>query len=511
MKQIYLKLSLPFVVLISVLFTQACTQKWDEHYDEGSFNLSDKTLNELIQGYPDLSIFSKMVRIAGYNKILDASQSYTIWAPVNEALIGVDTTDIELVREIIENHIARSRFTTSDVNNKSVHMLNGKYINFIRQSSGFSFGNNMIIDPNLPAINGLLHIIDGYTPYSNNLWEYIRRTEGLDSLRAYIYSQDKYIFDYENSMEIGYDSSGAPVYDSVFKFSNLVFEKIGAMNTEDSIYTAILPDNTAWNEAYERVINFFNFPENTGSALRQHDLTRFTIVKDMLFKTKVSQPATLDSLVSTSGNVFYNPGYLFNTEPATLSNGMAYITDKMPYADTMSWFKKIRVEAENTIGRDNSSSNIFLRTSYGTGVNVSNNRYILVDPISSEPSVEFSIPNTLSAKYNMYCVFVPGSIVDPSNTIPTKAAFKLKYIRRSSGSTVTTDIKPVNNITDPNGMTKMFIGQFDFEFANVIDEEYDIVAVKLRVVNDVTTAEEQAGTFSRTMRIDCVIFEPVSE
>ena len=511
MKQIYYRPFLPLVVLTSILLILACTKKWDEHYDEESFNLPDKTLKELIREYPELSIFSRMISIAGYNSILDASQSYTIWAPVNDALNEVDTTDVELVREIIENHIARSRFTTSDVQNQSIRMLNGKYINFTRESSGFSFGNNKIINANLPAINGLLYIIDGYTPYLNNLWEYIGRTDGLDSLQSYLYGQNKNIFDPENSIEIGIDSTGDVIYDSVFIFSNLVLKKIGAIDTEDSIYTAILPDNAAWNEAYGRVESFFNFPDNAGSDQRQRDYTRLTIVKDMLFKGRFIQPGNLDSLVSTTGTVFYNPGYLFNTQPVTLSNGLAYVTNQMPYADTLSWFKKIRVEAEDAEGRDFSSSSIFLRTSYGSDLDVSENKYILVDPISTEPSVEFSIPNTLSAKYNMYCVFVPASIVDPLNLTPTKAKFKLTYIRRASGSTFISNITPANNNTNPSGMTKMFVSQFDFEYANVIDEEYDRVAVKLEVINDVTTAEEQAGTYSRTMRIDCIIFEPVSE
>ncbi|MBN1186197.1 MAG: fasciclin domain-containing protein [Bacteroidales bacterium] len=509
MKQIYLKPILPFVVIISILIVTACTEKLDEHYDVDSFNLPDKTLNEIIQEYSDLSIFSQMLKKTGYDKILDASQTYTVWAPVNDALSNIDTTDLRLVQEIIENHITRSRFTTSGVYDQSVRMLNGKYVSFSRDGSGFKFGGNLIIDANLPAINGLIHVIDGYTPYMNNLWEYIGRTTGLDSLRSYLYSQSQNLFDPENSTEIGIDSNGAGIYDSVFIYTNLVLKKIGAIDTEDSIYTAIMPNNTAWNEAYERIGKYYNIPDSFGGPQRKRELTRFTIVKDMLFLGQVTQPEVLDLLVSTTGSVFYDPGNLFNTEPVTLSNGLAYVTSKMPYADTSSWFKKIKVEAEETEGRDNASSNIYLRTSYGSGLDVSKNKYILVEPSStiSKPSVEFSIPNTLSAKYNIYCVFVPASILDPLNLNPTKAKFMLTYIRRKSGSVFHKEFIPENSITNSVGMTKMFVTQFDFEYANIIDEEYDQVLVKLEVINDV----EEEGTFTRTMRIDCIIFEPVLE
>jgi len=134
-----------------------------------------------------------------------------------------------------------------------------------------------------------------------------------------------------------------------------------------------------------------------------------------------------------------------------------------------------------------------------------------LDPTSTEPSVEFSIPNTLSAKYNIYCVFVPAKIVDSNNVTPTKAKFQLTYIRRASGSTFIKRITPANNVTNTEGLTKMFVDQFDFEFANIVDAEYERIAVKLEVSTNVTAQEEQSGNFSRTMRIDCIILEPVLE
>ena len=511
MKQFYFRLFLPFVVLISILLITACSKKWEEHYDEESFILPEKTLNEYIRDYPELSIFYGMLKKTGYDKVLDASQSYTIWSPANDALMGIDTTDMELVLEIIKNHIAQSRFTTSNIDNKPIYMLNGKYINFTREASGFSFGDNSVINPDLPAINGLVHVIDGYVPYINNIWEYIGRTEGLDSLRSYLYSQSKWEFDFNNSVEIGYDSTGAAIYDTQLVFSNAILEKIGAINTEDHIYTGILPNNTAWNEAYGRIESYLNFPDNAGGAQRQREMTLYTLVKDMFFRGRVAQPEVPGSMVSTTGSVFYNLGNVFNIQPVTLSNGLAYVTGKMPYADTSSWFKEIRVEAEESENRVVLGCNVFLRTSYGSGMDVSESKYILVDPTSSSSTLRYSIPNTFSAKYNVYCVFVPASIVDHLNTIPTKVKFKFTYISKSTGSTSSTNITPENNVVSAIGMTKMFVGQFDLEYANIVDEEYSDVKVRLDVMNDVTTTEEQAGEYSRTMRIDCIILEPVSE
>ncbi|MBN2698745.1 MAG: fasciclin domain-containing protein [Bacteroidales bacterium] len=512
MNQIFLKRFMPFVLLTGTLFIQTCSDEWGRHYDEDTFNLPDKTLKEQIEEHSNLSLFSKMLQITGYDELLDASQSFTVWAPVNEALSGVDTTDTRLVLEIVRNHIARSRITTSGVESRSVRMLNGKYIRFERSASGFSFADHNVVEPDLPAMNGLVHVIDGYAPFLDNLWEYIGRTENLDSLRTYLDENNILDFDPVNSVEIGVNEDGQPIFDTVFVLTNPVLEKLGAIDSEDSIYTAILPDNSAWTEAYGRIVNYFNFPGDAGSTIRQRKLTQWTLVKDMLFHERLTEPATLDSVVTTTGNVYYNPASLFPaTGPVVLSNGLAYVIGQMPYADTVSWFREIRIEAEDSEGRVNTRSNIFPRTSFGSGLDVSDNRYILVDPTSSEASVEFEIPNTLSATYNIYCVFVPGTIVNASDIIPTKVKFILTYIRRASGSTFIKRITPVDNVTSPDQMTKMLVEPFDFEYANIIDEDYDRVAVKLEVINAVTTEEEQSGDFNRIMRIDCIILEPVTE
>jgi hypothetical protein len=514
MKYICLKGIIPLSIFIVLLVTAACTEEWEEHYDETSFDLPEVTVNGYLKDKPELSTFYNMLEITGYDNVLDASQSYTVWAPKNDALSELDLSDTELVSKTVKNHIARSRITTSGVDNSFIRMLNSKYVSFAKEQSGYTFGENYISNANQPAKNGLIHVIDGYAPYVYNLWEYIGETDGLDSLRDYVYGQSKVVFDAENSIEIGVDEDGQVLYDSVFILSNPVLERLGAIDAEDSTYTAIMPDNSAWNEAHSRIENYYNFPEDAGGAERQRDMTRFTVIQDMLYRDRISEPESYDSLTSTYGNVFHNPGELFKgLDYESLSNGLAYITDHMPFPDTTSWFKEIKVEAESSFGRTNSGSNIFIRSSFGTDFTASENYYILVDPTTTSPAVEFSIPNTLSAKYNIYCVFVPAKIVDPNNLIPTKAKFQLTYIRRESGSTFIKRITPENNATDPENMTKMFVDQFDFEFANVVDIEkgYDRIAVKLEVTNDVTLQEEQSGEFSRTMRIDCIILEPVLE
>lgn len=513
----HIKRYIPLLLLGLMATLHSCTDAWEDHYGEASMDLPESNLLGYIESHPDLGLFSQMLVSTGYDSILSASQTYTVWAPTDNALGGVDQGDMELVTEIVRNHIARGNHSTSGIVSEPVKMLNGKNITFARKTSGYSFGKVNLTLSNQLTLNGQVHLLDGYVPYTNNIWEYIGRAEGLDSLEAFLYGQNQWIFNPAGSVEIGFDTSGNVIYDSVFVYSNPVLNELGHLEREDSIYTAILPDNGAWTEAYGRIEAYFNIPEVYGGAPRKRLQTQQAVIQDAVFRDLVSDPGSYSILVSTNGNAFYNPAYLFPPAPAVeLSNGIAYVTDLMRFTDTSSWFKPIRVEAEWDEGRDNANCNIYVRSGLGSGLNVSNDDYIVVDPTGlsdiAQPNVEFKIPNTLSAAYDIYCVFVPASIVDTLNLRKGRATFQLTYIRTSeTGRTSRLTVTPEDNLVDSVGLTKMFITRFDFEFANLIDEEFTETAVRLLVKNDVKVAEESSGAFTRTMRIDCIIFEPVLE
>jgi hypothetical protein len=516
MTDIYSRSLIMLLIAASVILTPSCRDAWEDHYGEASMDLPETDLFGYIQSDQGLSTFGQILVSTGYDSIISASQTYTVWAPTNDALSGVDLQDSELIGEIVQNHIARGNHSTSGIVSKPVRMLNGKNVTFAREDQGYSFGKMDLIDANNITLNGQVHTLGGWVPYTSNIYEFIGRQEGLDSLEEYIYGQNQRVFDPANSPEISFDSAGNVIYDSVFILANPVLTLLGSLDDEDSIYTAILPGNGGWTEAYERISLYYNVPDVYGGAARQREKTQFAIIQDVVFRELIDDPAAHSILVSTNGNSFYSPSYLFaGTRAFELSNGMAYLTDLLAYTDTSSWFMPIRIEAESSEGRENANSNIYVRSGLGSGLEISNSSYIVVDPTGTsdiaQPNVTFSIPNTLSATYDIYCVFVPASIVDENDMRPQRATFRLTYINTTTGRTRRATITPENNVTDAGGLTKMFLERFDFEFANVIDEEYDEVAVRLLVTNDVAVEEESAGDLSRTMRIDCILLEPVVE
>lgn len=517
MKQIFYRAIVPILIVALSVTLFGCNDQWDDHYSGGLDNLSEYDLYEFIQLQPELSSFAQLLETSGFDTIISASQTYTVWAPNNVSLAGVDLNDKEIASTIVRNHIARGIYTTSGTLSKPVNLLNGKYVAFTRDGSGqFTYGNAGIVQPNARTKNGLVHVIDPYVPYTPNIWEYLTSADNLDSLRAYLNSLTQNVFVPSLSVEIGKNEEGNPVYDSVFVARNKFMQELGTIDDEDSLYTAVLLNNNAWNQAYERVLPYFNVPEIYGGEKRKEALTRSAMVQDLIFRDLVEVPTSHDSLVSTYGSVFYKPFYLFNgAQKVELSNGLGYVMNGFVYPDTLSWFKEIRVEGENAEGRLNANSDVILGSSLGSGLDVSERAYMLLQSTGAsnfaKSSVTFSIPNTLSAKYNIYVMFVPASISDPANLTPSKVSFQLVYVSTTTGRTTRLRVTPENNVTNPNGLTKMFVTQMDFDFANVIDEDFESAGVTLQVINEVTIAEESAGSFSRSMRIDCVIFEPVIE
>ncbi len=520
-----------FLFLLSLSLASCREEYLDTHFNSGVVEKSDKNLFDYINSEDSLSIFTQMIQIAGYDSILNQPQSFTVWAPVNSESLQtiLNLNDTLQIKRIVENHIAFYSYPTSRIDSATIYMIDKKLIFFTKGNNDYYFGDEKLIRSNIAVQNGILHYIQAYVPYRNTFWEYIAVTSGLDSLNNFFRANDTLYFDKTNSKQIGVDDLNRPIYDSVFVKSNLVLNKLAAFDKEDSIYTAILPDNAAWSDAYGRIKSYYKTLERDGGTKVQRSNTSWALVQDMVFRKRIN-PTMIhgDSLVSTWNNVFHSPAYLFdNSRKEEMSNGYAYITDMMKFKSNQSWHKEIRIEAENAkYGRSIENCDLFEKNSLGTSMITSKNKYIQLEPNTtsslSKVAGIFPIPNTLSAKYNIYCVFVPTSIVTPADLRPSKVKFFLTYVDATGKEIAKAPVVTVNGVnqvkvggtattfqTEPNQLTKMMVAPFEFSICNLYTTKSTSanIYVKLRVENAATSNE--TVSFNRTMRIDCIILEPV--
>jgi hypothetical protein len=508
-------------LLAAFVFFMACTENFDKHYQSDSELVSSGNLMELIEQQPELSVFASLLRKTSYDKILSGNQSYTVWAPVNEALAGIDLNNETEVLRTVKNHIARFVQGASGPVNKTIYMLDAKFIRFENAGNKYRIGDSELLKMNMVAKNGILHTIGNAVPFMENLWEYMEKPE-YSHIMDYLYSFNEERFIPELSTPVDINTEGLIVYDSIFRLSNLMWETdyasvgLGYINDEDSVYTMILPTNKAWETAYEKIAPYFvsNDPVNADSIRDAN--TKYAIVQDLVFRGKQESFESMDSLISTREGIFYDPASLFEGgSKKELSNGWVYSTDQLNYNSWESWQRTIRVEAEETLGRENDATSLTYVRSAMDRAEISGYRYLDVyaTTTASRPWVQFEIPNTLSAAYNIYCVFVPGNIANPSNIAEkTRVRFTVYQLRDgawnpiASGGSPGSAITPNPNTTHSTELTKMLVFKnFVFPYSNYRGERNTI---RIRVACAITAAEFSSG-YSNNMRIDCLLLEPV--
>ena len=225
----------------------SCNDEWDAHYDRNG-SVPQVSLMDLLRNDASLSTFTQIVEITGTDSLLVSDQTYTVWAPVNEALTNVDMTDRAALERLVKNHIARYTNPTSTQPGKYIYMLNGKRMAY---DDAESFNGTSLEDGNERAINGVLHKLRDTIPYRYNFYEYLS-----------VYPEYSKVYEFINRfVEKRYDASASVGTDSVFVDYNPMlysyYYGIGHIDDEDSLYTMILPDNAAWDKAYAQISPYF--------------------------------------------------------------------------------------------------------------------------------------------------------------------------------------------------------------------------------------------------------------
>lgn len=264
--------------------------------------VAEKTLWENISENPELTDFAAVLQRLGYDEVLDASHTYTVWAPVNgsfdmDSLSNVSDEKVE--KEFLRNMIADYAHRETDISDTVVYMLNKKLMKFSGKGSGrLTFdGQPLLLNStnqqvyNYPCVNGLLYTAAAPSLFRYNGYEYFSEVAGVaDSLMDYVKWYELISLD-ENASVKGEIRDGVQHYDdSVIVVSNtLTRRRLGALlESEDSLYTVLIPTNNAWNTAYGRISAYYKYiPE-----LTYQDLSN-TALENVKGGTGVSYKETL--------------------------------------------------------------------------------------------------------------------------------------------------------------------------------------------------------------------------
>lgn len=523
----------------------SCTDS-EEHYKVSEEVEGRISLWELISAQPELSTFASLLKRYSYDPILSGEQAYTVWAPANDYLTGIDPDDSTVVARMITTHIARYFHPASGTvaQHPEIYMLNAKKQSFVSGGGDtYTMGGVELQSKNMPAKNGILHTLKGQIPFFPNTWQILEEA-GYDSIRNYLYSFGKREFARGSSLQIDINEEGMYVYDSVFVEMNTMWytytgsKGIGWLNDEDSIYTMVLPDNQAWTETYNRYYPLFApDPSLPGRDSIQRANTQYSIVQDLVFRGAITNPGAYganDSILSTRNAIIRNPARIFSgSSPVRTSNGWVYPTSNLQYNRTDSYVKQIKIEAEFSLGRmheENRDMGIIQMWFVSDNPAISENRFLYVRDLgksaSETPTVSFEIPGVLNTEYDIYAVFLSPSFVNPQSldTAVTRVKFEIQQWNRLGSKTddrywgdgknwgpgrtmATFSGSGPEFVTRKQGISVIKAGKFLFPFANV-NEEQNVFRIK--VISSPTRSDNSSkeNKFNKEMRIDYLLLVP---
>jgi uncharacterized surface protein with fasciclin (FAS1) repeats len=325
------------IIAVATVALAAC-DAWEEAKNLESSD-RNRNLYELLSANPDLSTFVKVLDATGYAGKLSEDMNYTVFAPDNSVLAGLDLTHTDTLTQWVQNYISEEiAYTNAEgaFNIGSILMLNGKYM---------SINNNLVSGVpvgkwNIASKNGVLHIIEGIIEERMNIWQYLQTLES-NTVVDFIRSFEEQIMDMERSVQTGLNSDGKPVYDTIWTYRNTLLDASPLAN-ESATATFLLLDESALEALKTKYAKYF---AQKDSALMARDIMK-EITTDMILQyTKVDAD---DSYLNYAGvMVDVNAGDI--TESYTASNGIVYKVNAAKVRMYQNKIKPLTIEGENYV------------------------------------------------------------------------------------------------------------------------------------------------------------------
>ena len=390
-------------LLACCLLVAAGCSKVDEHNSINDPQLG-KDLLQQVNENPNLSRFAELVVKSGYDKVLSASKTFTVWAPTNAALTSLDAgivNDTAKLRLFIGNHIATQMYTTTAATNGlRVLMLNGKYNNF----KGTTIEDANITTANLYAKNGLLHVIDKMLPALDNTWDALTNNTAVPAKqKAFMLSLFRNVFDSAHAVKIGVDpTTGQPIYqpgtDSVR--TNVFWRNVYDLRNESGQYTLFVVADTAFDGEVARYRPYYA----TGTTDSTTNLASFDVVKDYAFKGVYPAASLPDTLSSADSSVRVGINKANIIQSIKTSNGIIHIMRTMP-VPAVAKLKQFIIQGENyrfTVVNRRSNTYFRDRQNPSTGTNFRD--VLVINHAYAQFWMNYQISGVNSVKYRAYWV-----------------------------------------------------------------------------------------------------------
>ncbi len=541
--------------LLAVGLASSCSDDWDDHYKSASFAKGEGSLWEALSANPELSNFQAVIAATGYQAQLESSQIYTVFAPTNnrftetqrDSVIALYQAQKQLVKdkyndaivEFVKNHIMLYNYSVTTGTNDSIEMLNGKHV----PVTATKFAGHSFVGQQTHTNNGTLYVLDDMVAYEPNVYEYLSRDADFDSVSHYIeeFSIDRFVASKSVPGEI---VDGVQKYlDSVTVFENEVLDKWlnAELNNEDSLYWMVPPTNEIWAAQVPVLETYYQYDELVnGRDSMMYNFPRMSLLWGTTFSEVINAEYTIaDSILSTNGvpykmrryywgsydlsyYEYYRPydegGVFYGTSEISCSNGrilkpsvwnfdpyQTYIRKSVSECESLSSLDSVRTATTQTLSRVVvSADNPFYK-------NISQHAYAVISPKgSSNAEAIFQMYNILSnVPYDIDVIVVPASAGDTmALNLPTQFRAELHYHNAAGNDIATRTMVRPTTIWTTTGTQVDTIRVGEKVVIPTCSYSLSEAQVKLKLTVTPTAAEENNGKFTRTLRVDKIVFTP---
>lgn len=542
-----------------------------ENLGDSSTGMHDGTLWQAISSDPDLSNFARVLEECNVKPALDGSQVFTVFAPTNAKLSAAEADQLiadykeqaktvlqannTVLKEFIHNHMSLYNHSFSDLRVDTLVLMNGKYAILDRDAT---ISGVKMTKFNQLYSNGVLNVLSDKITYLPNVFESFRKDEEYDSIYSFLYNSHFYYKVFMPSQSVpGSIVDGKMQYlDSVFSQRNELFSYLGQINSEDSSYIMTAPTNEVWKDLVEEYEPYFDYPEKYDQRDSMvYTMPRLAIVNGTTFsRTFNSAKALNDSAMSNSAAKNYNDrkfywdvpfeyyqyykpldakGALNQTEIMACSNGEVRKAREWNIDKRMTFHKYILSgpdalkEVSKTKEKDDSVNTVTINRVQVSSDNVAfynklwDNYYLEFQPnyATLNNSVYYTLSNVLSnIGYDIYLVCAPAAAANNSSKTASEDEKLPTLLRCTLKAPGMSDVV-MDNQNDPHykkgtyetsrdSVDYILLAE-DFKFPKctygVADESLQAV---MQIETRVSSVQLRNKTYSRVMRINCVLLVP---
>ncbi len=473
----------------------SCSNPWDDRENNGDANLN-VNLTQAITNTAETSEFAALLVETGYDKVLAASKTYTVFVPTNEAMaqVGAEILDNpEALKQFVGNHIALTAYSSVRSSDKTqIKMYSNKYLTF---NGNTTIDDATIVTADQYAANGVFHIIDTPLTPKLNIWQYINSQAGASATSDYllslkdfsIYASDK------DAKALSVERGAGYLADSL---TNSYLRNVYNLNNEKNSYTLFVMEDAGYNAEVDKMKPYLIKPSNDPAIDYTAIYAKYFTLRDMAFPKKYELnelPATLTSRFGVEVPVDKTQ---IVGEPIRLSNGIVYIMKKVDVGLDKRLLTK-KIEGENYNGFYNAARNSIYyrerRDPLYPLLNIPYSDLYVQNPGAALPWITYSAKDFYSTKYKVSW----RAINEQTNVFQQRVSLYGKS-QVVNGFTNFTDLIvtfPYINV-ERNFYGEVLIGEF------TLDEARDIDFISLIGANNNTNG-------NNSLTLDYLKFVPV--